>query len=35
MVKRAMELHHGSVRVEDAPGGGAVFILMFGTPGGD
>jgi len=30
MVKRAMDLHHGTAVVEDAPGGGAVFILRFG-----
>lgn len=31
MVRRAMDLHHGTATVEDAPGGGAVFILRFGN----
>ena len=29
IVKRAMELHHGNVWVEDAAEGGAVFVLKF------
>jgi signal transduction histidine kinase len=29
MVRRAMDLHKGRVWVEDAPGGGAVFVLVF------
>ncbi len=29
IVKRAMELHDGTVRVETADGGGAVFVLRF------
>jgi len=31
LVKRIVELHGGSVRVEDRPGGGARFILAFGS----
>ncbi len=30
LVKRIVELHDGSVRVEDRPGGGARFIMAFG-----
>jgi signal transduction histidine kinase len=29
IVRRAMELHDGTVLVEDAPGGGMVFVLRF------
>jgi len=29
MVRRAMELHHGSVTIEEATDGGAVFVLSF------
>lgn len=32
IVRRTMELHGGTVRVEDNPGGGAVFILSFPAP---
>ncbi len=37
IVARAMELHGGGVAIEDAPGGGAVFILKFPplAPDGD
>jgi len=32
LVKRIVELHGGGVRVEDRAGGGARFILAFGSP---